>query len=276
MSTQKDGCGYMKDFTLGFIGAGNMNQAILNGVLGQGMVQANHIWISNPHIEKLVIFESKGIHITTSNQEVAVNADIIILGIKPQMFVNVLHELAGITDGKCVVSIAAGISSAYLQKHLPGTQIIRAMPNTPLMIGVGATAIAKTDDVAAETFQTVMDLFVSAGIVAEISESQMDDIINVNGSSPAWFFRMADIMVQRAISAGIDADTALSFTAKTMEGSARLLLESGKSPKELCKQVCSPGGTTLASLSAFEDLNFDGLMLEAMDRCTKRSKELGK
>ena len=104
----------------------------------------------------------------------------------------------------------------------------------------------------------------------------MDDIINVNGSSPAWFFRMADVMVRRAVSAGIDADTALRLTAKTMEGSARLLLESGKTPEALCRQVCSPGGTTLASLSAFEERDFDGLMLDAMDRCTRRSKELGK
>ena len=122
----------------------------------------------------------------------------------------------------------------------------------------------------------VLDLFSAAGAVAVIDESQMDDIISVNGSSPAWFFRMADIMVRRAVSAGIDARTALTLTAKTMEGSARLLQESGKTPEELCRQVCSPGGTTLASLSAFEDRDFDGLMLDAMDRCTKRSKELGK
>ena len=87
---------------------------------------------------------------------------------------------------------------------------------------------------------------------------------------------MADVMVRRAVSVGIDAQTALTLTAKTMEGSARLLLESGKTPEELCRQVCSPGGTTLASLSAFEDRDFDGLMLDAMDRCTRRSKELGK
>ena len=109
-----------------------------------------------------------------------------------------------------------------------------------------------------------------------IPEGQMDDIINVSGSSPAWFFRMAEVMVQRAVSVGIDAGTALQLTAKTMEGCAKLLQESGKTPGELRRQVCSPGGTTLASLSAFDELNYEGLMLEAMRRCTQRSRELGR
>lgn len=266
----------MKKMVLGFIGAGNMNGAILHGVLRQKRAEPDQIWLSNRHPEKLESFASEGVHTTTDNTRVAALADLIILGVKPQMFPDVLPELAGRTAGKCVVSIAAGISSASLRKALPGALIIRAMPNTPLMVGVGATAVARAEDVPADLFQTVLDLFSAAGSVAVIDESQMDDIINVNGSSPAWFFRMADVMVRRAVSVGIDAQTALTLAAKTMEGSARLLLESGKSPEELCRQVCSPGGTTLASLSAFEDRDFDGLMLDAMDRCTRRSKELGK
>lgn len=261
---------------LGFIGAGNMNGAILRGVLGQGLVTPDRVWLSNRHPEKLEPFAAEGVHTTTDNTQVAAQADLIVLGVKPQMFPDVLPELAGLTAGKCVVSIAAGISSEALRRALPGALVVRAMPNTPLMVGVGATAVARAENMPAELFQTVLDLFSAAGAVAVIEEDQMDDIINVNGSSPAWFFRMADVMVRRAVSVGIDAKTALTLTAKTMEGSARLLLESGKTPEELCRQVCSPGGTTLASLSAFEDRDFDGLMLDAMDRCTRRSKELGK
>lgn len=266
----------MKDLVLGFIGAGNMNGAILGGVLERGLVPAGRVWLSNRHAEKMADFAAKGVHTTADNREVAQRADLIVLGVKPQMFDDVLPEVRGVTAGKCVVSIAAGISAAYLERALPGAQIVRAMPNTPLMVGMGATAVARAARVPAETFQAVLDLFAAAGEVAVIEESQMDDIINVNGSSPAWFFRMADVMVRRAVSAGIDANTALRLTAKTMEGSARLLLESGKSPEELCRQVCSPGGTTLASLSAFDERDYDGLMLDAMDRCTRRSKELRK
>ncbi len=265
----------MQDLVLGFIGAGNMASAILDGVLVKGLLPADRVWLSNRHAEKMEPFRAKGVHTTTDNRQVAEHADLIVLAVKPQMFDDVLPGLAGLTGGKCVVSIAAGISADALQKALPGAHIVRAMPNTPLMVGVGATAVARAE-VPAELFQSVLDLFAAAGEVAVIDEDQMDDIINVNGSSPAWFFRMAEIMVKRAVSAGIDEATALKLTAKTMEGSARLLLETGKSPEELRRQVCSPGGTTLASLSAFDDLDFDGLMTEAMARCTARSKELGK
>lgn len=264
------------ELTLGLIGAGNMASAILNGVLDKGLFPPERVWLSNRHAEKMEGFRARGVHTTTDNSVVAQNADLVILAVKPQMFGEVLPGLSTLMMGKCAVSIAAGISAAYIRESLPGAYIVRAMPNTPLMVGVGATAVARAPEVPEALFQAVLDLFAAAGEVAVIDECQMDDIINVNGSSPAWFFRMAEIMVRRATAAGIEESTALRLTAKTMEGSARLLLETGKSPEELRKQVCSPGGTTLASLSAFDDLDFDGLMTEAMRRCTVRSKELGK
>lgn len=261
---------------MGFIGAGHMASAILNGVLAKGLMPAERVYLSNRHLEKTEGFRARGVHTTTDNRMVAERSDLLVLAVKPQMFDDVLPDLADVVAGKCVVSIAAGISAAYLQRALPGAYIVRAMPNTPLMVGVGATAVARAPGVPEDLFQRVLDLFASAGEVALIDEDQMDDIINVNGSSPAWFFRMAEIMVKRAVSVGLDEAAALRLTAKTMEGAARLLLETGESPENLRKQVCSPGGTTLASLSAFDELGFDALMLEAMDRCTKRSKELGK
>lgn len=262
--------------TLGLIGAGNMASAILDGVLAKGLVSPDRVLLSNRHPEKLERFRALGVHTTTDNRQVVRESQLVVLAVKPQMFDQVLPEIADLAAGKCFVSIAAGISTAVLRHALPGGDVIRAMPNTPLMVGVGATAVARAPQVPAELFQTVLDLFAAAGEVAVIEEAQMDDIINVNGSSPAWFFRMAEVMVRRAEEAGIDGDTALRLTAKTMEGAARMLLESGKSPEELCRQVCSPGGTTLASLSAFEERDFDGLMMDAMARCTARSKELGR
>lgn len=266
----------IQSMVLGFVGAGNMNSAILRGVVDKGLTRPENVWLSDCCEEKLRSYAEEGLHTTTDNAQVAAQADLIVLGLKPQMFDAVLPELSGATAGKCVVSIAPGISTGFLRRALPGTAVIRVMPNTPLMVGAGATAVARAEGVSAALFQAVVDLFSAAGAVAVIDEAQMDDVVSVNGSSPAWFFRMADVMVRRAASAGIDAQAALTLAAKTMEGSARLLLESGKTPEELCRQVCSPGGTTLASLTAFEDRDFDGLLLDAMDRCTRRSKELGK
>ena len=265
----------MEISSLGFIGAGNMNTAILKGVLKAGLIPRENIWVSNRHREKLEQFMGSGIHTTLDNSEVVRNTYAVILGVKPQMFSDVLPGIVPYTKGKCVISIAAGISSSFLRQALPGAKIVRVMPNTPLMVGCGATAVARSADVEDSLLEAVASLFRVSGEVAMIDESSMDDIINVNGSSPAWFFKMADIMVRRAVSVGIDGEVALRLTAKTMEGAARLLLESGKTPEELCRQVCSPGGTTLASLSAFDDYHFEELMLEAMERCTKRSKELG-
>lgn len=262
------------DRVLGFIGAGNMASAILKGVLDSGLLPGDKVWLSNRHIEKTAPFAPRGVHTTADNTQVVQNAQLIVLAVKPQMFPDVLKEIAPFAQGKCFVSIAAGISSASLGQALPGAHIIRAMPNTPLLVGVGATAVARAE-VPQDLFDDTLALFSSAGAVAVIEEDQMDDIINVNGSSPAWLFRMAKVMVDRAVSVGIDKDTALTLTAKTIEGAGRLLGESGKTPEELCRQVCSPGGTTLASLTAFEERDFDGLMLEAMERCTRRSRELG-
>ena len=177
----------MTERTLGFIGAGNMNTAILNGVLGQGSVRPEQVWLSNRHADKPLGFRRTGgpyHHRQPGSGRPRRSAG---PGVKPQMFGDVLPELRDLTAGKCVVSIAAGISCAYLRRELPGAKVVRAMPNTPLMVGVGATAVARSEDVSPEELQQVLDLFAAAGTVALIDEAQMDDIINVNGSSPPGF-----------------------------------------------------------------------------------------
>lgn len=121
----------MAEWTLGMIGAGNMNTAILNGVLRRGAVRPEQVWLSNRHGDKLASFSAQGVHTTTDNRAVAAHADLLVLGVKPQMFGDVLPELRDLAAGKCVVSIAAGISAAYLRQELPGAKVVRAMPNTP-------------------------------------------------------------------------------------------------------------------------------------------------
>lgn len=264
------------EIRLGFIGAGNMATAILDGVVAQGLFSPGNIMISNPHTDKLEYPRSLGVQITCDNRDVVDFADLIILAVKPQMYEQVLIGISDCCKNKCVVSIAAGISCDWLRSRLPECQIIRVMPNTPLQLGMGTTAIADAPDVSVELFQLVCSIFTSAGSVAVIPESQMDDVIPVSGSSPAFFFRMADVMVNWACEQGMDSQVALELAASAMKGSAEMLLNSGKSAGELTRQVCSPGGTTLAALTAFDDRDFDGLLIDAMTRCARRSKELGK
>lgn len=266
----------MEGLCLGFIGAGNMATAILDGVVKGRLFTPEHILISNPHTDKLEHPKALGVQVTCDNKAVARSADLIILAVKPQMFEEVLGGISNLCAGKCVVSIAAGISTEWIRARLPGALVIRVMPNTPLQLGLGATAVAQAPDVPAELFQRVCDIFAAAGSVAVIPESQMDDVTAVSGSSPAFFFRMADVMVRWAIGQGMDSRVALELTAAAMKGSAEMLLQSGKTAGELTRQVCSPGGTTLAALGAFDDRGFDDLIADAMTRCTRRSRELGK
>lgn len=266
----------MNRLRLGFIGAGNMATAILDGVVSKRVFQTEQIMISNPHSDKLNYPESLGVGVTCSNEEVAANSDIIVLAVKPQMFEDVIAGIRDLCAGKCIVSIAAGISTAWIRSRIPDASVIRVMPNTPLQLGMGATAVAEAPDVPDDLFQCVCSIFSAAGSVAVIPETQMDDVIPVSGSSPAFFFRMADAMVRWAREQGMDPEVSLELTAAAMKGSAEMLLSSGKTANELTRQVCSPGGTTLAALTAFDNLDFDGLIFEAMSRCTRRSKELGK
>lgn len=260
---------------LGFIGAGRMAGAILDGILAQGLYLPDQVIISNPHRDKLERPAALGVQVTLDNRQVARLADTVILAVKPQRFEEVLKELGGLCQGKCVVSIAAGISTDWIRARLPGALVIRVMPNTPLQLGCGMTAVAQAPEAPPELLRQVCEIFGAAGAVSVIPESEMDLAVALSGSSPAFFFRMADIMTAWAAEQGMDGQTALELAASAMQGAAAMLLHSGKTPGELTQQVCSPGGTTLAALTAFDDGGFDAMLTDGLDRCRRRSQELG-
>ncbi|MGM9537104.1 MAG: pyrroline-5-carboxylate reductase [Candidatus Onthomonas sp.] len=266
----------MNDFMLGVIGAGSMGSAILQGALDAGVMSPDRVWLANPHSEKMTPFGERGVHTTNSNLEAVRNVDILLFAVKPQILPGVLEEIRPETRGKCVISIAAGVSRPWLEEQLPGAWVICVMPNTPLMLGCGASAVTERGDVPEALYDFALRLFSATGLVTQLPENRMNEIIPVSGSSPAFFFRMISLMVQAAEKRGIDPDVALKMAAKTMEGSARMLLESGKTAAELERQVCSPGGTTLAGLTAFDELGFDRMIDLSFERCTRRAYELGK
>lgn len=262
---------------MGFMGAGNMAGAILDAVLSGGVFEADSLWAYDPDGEKLAAFSRRGVHLAKSGGDLADRCELILLAVKPQVMPAVLEELRPHAHGKLFVSIAAGISASFLKGGLGDqARVVRVMPNTPLMVGCGATAVAEAPQVPGELFKKVVDIFSAAGAVRVIPESLMNEVIAVNGSSPAFFFYMAELMERAAVEQGIPPETAHTLLAKTMEGSARMLLESGRPPEELRRQVSSPGGTTLAALTAFDDFDFQGLLREAMVRCLRRAEELGR
>lgn len=265
----------MHNFNLGIIGAGNMAGAIINGVLKNNLLTAQALYVSDTDESKLHALSGKGINLCASNSEVVSQSDIIVLAVKPQSMREVLEKLKGQTAGKCMVSIAAGVPSAFIMSILGGdTFVVRAMPNTPMLLGQGAIAVAHAHSIPQALYDAAVSVFSCSGQVVILPEEKLNEIIGVNGSSPAFFFRMAKAMRDAAQKQGIDPDVALSLIIKTMEGSAAMLRASGRTPEELTKQVSSPGGTTVAALSAFDELEYDALIEEAMARCTKRAYQL--
>ena len=201
----------------------------------------------------------------------------LLLSVKPQQIDEALPELIGLTKGKCVVSIVTGLTSAYLQAQLGNdTYIVRTMPNTPIMLGFGATAISMPPEIPEDYREKAVQLFDGSGIVRFVPEEKIAEATCVIGSSPAYFFKMVETMVECAVAQGIEPETALAFAAKTMQGAAEMLLGSGKTPAELRIQVCSPGGTTLAALDAMEAGGFSNAISDGMLACTKRVYELSK
>lgn len=267
----------MGDLRLGIIGFGNMAGAILKSALNNSVFSLSVVTVFDTDPQKMQYARDIGVNTAATAGEAVINSDIILLSVKPQVIEPVLSEIRNVSDGKCVVSIAAGISADYIKSRLsPKAYVLRVMPNTPIMIGKGATAIAKSDDVPYEYYKKAVSIFSGSGEVAFIDEERMNEIISVNSSSPAYFFLLVDAMVKCAEEQGIDKAVALRLSAKAMEGAASMLLESGKSPEELASQVTSPGGTTFAALKTLEDNRFQDTVRKAMKSCTKRAYELGK
>lgn len=268
----------MEKAVIGFIGGGNMAGAIIGGIVKTKTYPADRIFVFDRHEEKRAALQkSYGIRPTGSSPELVGCCDVVFLAVKPQSFPAMLEEIRPAAGaGKTFVSIAAGISSRSIVKALScGCPVIRAMPNTPLLIGKGATAVSRTENVSDHMFELVCGLLSSCGTVTEIDESLMNAVISVNGSSPAYVYLFAKAILENAQKQGIGPEIALALICQTLEGSAGML-RTGKTPDELIRMVSSRGGTTIAALDVLKRNRFEQIIGEAMEACTARAAELGK
>lgn len=263
---------------IGFIGAGNMAGAIISGIISQNRESAELLYVYDPDQTKCEKLAIDGINISHSNKELVNCCDLIFLAIKPQIYESVLSELQEISINKKIwVTIAAGISCSYIQSFLGNdAKIIRAMPNTPLLLGCGATALCRGVGVSSDEFDIVKEVFETSGSVEVLSEDKMNSVISVNGSSPAYVYLFAKSVIDGAVAQGIDEQVAKALIAKTLIGSAMMITDSGLTPDELIKMVSSPGGTTLKALDVLYENNFEQIVKDAMLACTKRAEELSK
>ncbi len=263
---------------LAVLGVGNMASAIIGGMLSSGLCKASELRLFDKLPEKLAPYEKDGAYIASSLTDAVSSADYILLSVKPQNLNEVLGELSKTElDGKTFISICAGISTSIIEKKLGRpTPVVRVMPNTPLQIGLGVSALARNSSVSDEAFEFAVKIFESSGMVLRLDESAMNAIISVNGSSPAYFYYFIDAMCKSARAQGLDCDGIVEAVCKSVIGSAEMLMRSGKTPEELIRAVTSPNGTTERAMKVFYKADVASTIDEAMRACTDRAAEMAR
>ncbi len=266
-------------FDLAFIGAGNMAEAIARGLISSGAVPAERIIAADvSDVRREVVEKSLGIRCVTDNVDAARDASAIILAVKPQQMVTALAGIGEVISEKTlVISIAAGINTRFIETNLglgKHWKVIRTMPNTPMLVGLGAVAISagafatKADVTAAGRF------FTPAASVVEVTEDKLDAVTAVSGSGPAYFFFLVEQMIAAGVQLGLDEDQARTLATQTALGAAKMLTTSDDSPELLRKKVTSPNGTTHAAISHLEAYNWPTITRDALRAACKRSHEL--
>ena len=264
---------------IGFLGSGNMAEAIINGLIKSGRVKKTEISVSDKSIERLnVVVEGYGVEGFSKNFEVARRSDIIILAVKPNMIGPVLEEIRDeIGPDKLVVSIAAGITIQKLASCLnKEARIVRVMPNTPALVLAGVSVICPELSVSEEETGSVVAIFEAVGkslILAD--ESLMDGVTGLSGSGPAFVYTFIEALSDAGVKVGLPRDTATLLATQTVYGAAKTVEEEKRHPAELRDMVTSPGGTTIAGMGQLEEKGFRAAVIAAVEAATKRSKELG-
>lgn len=260
---------------LGFIGGGNMGGAIMRGV-SHNLKSPLHIFAFDKDSEKLSEIAKLGITTCKDEREIVQNCEFVLLAVKPQSLAEVLDTVADLVTEKTVfISICAGIPAEFIQAHTrPDARVILVMPNTPMMLGLGASAIARGEGISDSEFNFAKSVISSCGIVQEIPIDKMKEIICINSSSPAFLYLFAKGFIDYAGDVGIDSDAAMKLFAQMLVGSAKMLTDSGMTVDELIKQVSSPGGTTIAGLNELYDGKLTEIVHKACEACTKRAYEL--
>jgi pyrroline-5-carboxylate reductase len=271
-------------YKIGFIGCGNMGRAILGGLLKAGIVKADEVIISC-HTKKSCSEVEAEYHVKAvlDNQEVAGNADVVLLAVKPNKFEEVMPDVkvglernaAG--ENTIVISIAAGKDIAYLEKNLGKNQkIIRVMPNTPALVGEGMSALTVNAKVTEEDLTYALTIFESFGKAEVVPESMMDAVIGVSGSSPAYVYMFIEALADGAVAAGMPRKQAYTFAAQSVLGAAKMVLETGQHPGALKDAVCSPGGTTMAGVLELEKQGLRNAVIAGEMACIQKSIDMTK
>jgi pyrroline-5-carboxylate reductase len=269
----------LKGKRIGFVGAGNMGEAIIKGLVEACVVTPDALVAADVRPERLRELERRyGIRLLTDNAELIGQTDVVVLAVKPQSIDAVARELApAVTPEKLLVSVAAGVSTPRLRAVLgPNVRLVRVMPNTPALVLEGATAIGRTAGLGAGDLETVEELFAAVGRTVVLDEELMDAVTGLSGSGPAYVAIVIEALADGGVRMGLDRATAHTLAVQTVLGAARLLRETGMHPGALKDMVSSPGGTTIAGVAALEEGGLRSTLMKAVERAAVRSRELGR
>lgn len=263
--------------TLAFIGAGNMAEALVKGIVERRVWAASNIVVTDVREERLQFFrDTFGVKGSTSNRDAAAHASVVVLAVKPQMMTDVLNDLRGsVPASALVVSIAAGTKAAKIEEGLGGaTRVVRVMPNTPALVGEGASALSKGAMATEADLDLVERLFGAVGLVVRVTEDQMDAVTALSGSGPAYVFYLMEAMLEAGSKMGLAPGVAKTLAFKTIEGAAKLAMSSDVGPAELRARVTSKGGTTAAALDVLTQAGVGDKWVEAILAAQRRGREL--
>ena len=263
-------------YRLGFIGCGNMAQAIAGGAIERGVISAEQVIASDPSEPHRAVFDAWGCTTTPDNGAVAEKAEQVLLAVKPQVFPKVAPDLADrLSDERVLISIMAGLSSTKINTLIgKPCRVVRVMPNTPALVGEGMAGVARCEGAKAGDEDLAMRLFAAVGRVLPLTEPMIDAINAVSGSGPGYLFYFAEAMEQAALELGL-GEQSRQIVAQTFLGAGKLMLETGEDPAELRRKVSSPGGTTQAACESMDDKHVKQAIVDAMQIAFKRAKELG-
>ncbi len=267
------------DKKIAFLGGGNMAEALIKGLLAAGAAKPDQMLVADVSSERLEhLKKTYGIIIQKSSKDAVSQAEIVLLCVKPQVIDVVLAKIVPVADkGKLVISIAAGVTIARIEKILTGDpRVIRVMPNTPALVLAGAAALAGGKNATSDDLALAQSIFNSVGRSFVVDEKLMDAVTGLSGSGPAYVFMIIDALSDAGVKAGLPRQLALELAAQTVYGAAKMVLETKEHPAKLRDMVTSPGGTTIEGLHALEEGKLRATLMNAVEAATARSRELGK
>jgi len=265
------------DKRIGFIGGGAIAEALARGVLNAGLLTAGQVTVGDVAAERLAyLSKTYGVATSPDTAAVAAQAEVLFLTVKPQVIAAVLDTIAPAVSPKTlVISVAAGVTLARLEEKLPQVPVVRVMPNTPVAVGAGMSAVALGKHATAQDGETALAVFSAVGRAVMVSEDALDAVTGLSGSGPSFAYVLIDALADAGVRVGFPRQLAITLAAQTLFGAAKMVLETGEHPAKLRDMVTSPGGTSIAGVHVLEQKGVRAALMDAVVAATERSREMG-